>query len=213
MSSTASSRQNPRNLQPDRRAFLKGSSAAAAAAAAALTGAALPLTSAAQDKPAQQAPAPFYYKGTDSNPPAGAVAYPMTPHNQAPALVVWLFLTTNPDWIKLVAQDKENQYMRTVPQIAAAVGLTEGTVHFILNRVKNKKYKTAMLTVARAFQEIKDAYQGSDAYKPICPPNGGYLLKLAPCSWVPDPGACLPTSAPSDACNKEAEGIVQQGQK
>lgn len=135
-------------------------------------------------------PTPFYYLGTDSNPPAGATGYPMTPANLQPALLVWLFLTTNPDWIPQIYQRVDgNPYLGSVEKIAKAVGLTPGTVQYIFDRCQDDDTRTAMKLVAGAFQEIKSAYSGQGAYHPPCPPSGDLILGLADAVTIDNPGA------------------------
>ncbi len=137
---------------------------------------------------ADMPPVTFYYANTDNDPPAGVKGYPMTPENLAPALVVWLFLTTNPSWIVQFYSQQEDAHTGSVKELADAVGLTEGSVQFILDRAKDSNTRSAMKVVANAFQNIKDAFQGAGSYHPICPPEGTDILKLAPSAWVTNPG-------------------------
>jgi hypothetical protein len=136
---------------------------------------------------------PFYYLETDPNPPGGVTGYPMTPNNLAPALVVWLYLTTNTQWPVQISQDAYDEILGTPAEIAAALGVTEGTVQFIFDLAKDSNNLQLFKNISRLFQSIKDCYQGGvgnpPPYRPPCPPMGSQILQLAPSAWTPNPGA------------------------
>jgi len=154
------------------------------------------MSSAAENLP------PFYYTNTDPNPPSGVPGYPMVPGNLSPALLVWLFLTTNPAWIPIIAGGGIDPAMGNLDGIAGSVGLTSGTVQWIFDLAKTPVDPTvtpvtivadAMQIVGAAFQEIKGAYSGPGSYvPPYCPRDGSQVLQLAKSLQVQNPPNAVP---------------------
>lgn len=161
---------------------------------------------AAVDQQSQAGPPPFFYTGTDNLQPAdgGAPGYSMTPDNLAPALVVWLFLTTNPTWPHVIAgglgiPSTSEAGVLTVADIASQLGLTQGCVQTIFDLATKgpnaNDVMSALNLVGRTFQSIKALDTSVDAYKPICPPFAESVLKLSPSALVQNQGA--PAGNPS----------------
>jgi hypothetical protein len=164
-------------------------------------------------KPAKAAapagpPPAFYYKGLPPDPGIDTAkkgvkapkVYDMTPNNLKPALVLWLFLTTNPEWLAQIIKggpilDYYEKNPLSISRIAARLGLTTGTVEAIFKLVTTgpnaKEVLAALELVGNTFQEIKAA-GGQRVYVPPCPPNGNAILALAPSCWVKNPGQKMP---------------------
>ncbi len=163
-------------------------------------------------------PTAFFYKGLPPDPgidtvKKGAKApkiYDMTPNNLKPALLLWLFLTTNPEWPALIAKggpisDYYEKNPLSISRIAARLGLTTGTVEAIFKLVTTgpnaKEVIAALVLVGTTFQQIKAA-GGPRVYVPPCPPNANAILALAPSCWVKNPGKKMPDAdmgSPTDS--------------
>jgi hypothetical protein len=114
--------------------------------------------------------------------------FPITKDNCLPALVVWLFLVTNPVYLDVldgaIAIDPENPQMVSISQIAQATNLTEAGVQAILNVYINSSKKPSddnnlrlsFRRVNSAFQDLADlaGYVGG-----TCPDAGQAMLRLA----------------------------------
>ena len=135
-------------------------------------------------KPLADTP-PIYYKNTDPSPPAGAVevqmtSYPDAASNVTPALLAWLFLTTNPIWPGDIDEDGEikNPDTGTTEDIAMQLGLTKGCLQFIFKMAKAKP--NLFLEVCNEFQMIIKAYEDpAGAWRFPCALTGAEILHLA----------------------------------
>lgn len=110
-------------------------------------------------------------------------AFKMTPGNAAPALVVWLFLVTNPMYLQLLDTDNTFDDPATVvniSDISDATNLTVDGVQAILNAYVNPALAGGTLTAAaiqNAFKTVASAFQAfaeGAAYLPghHCPDDG-----------------------------------------
>ena len=114
---------------------------------------------------------PFSYGTTAPN------QFPLTKNNCLPALVVWLFLVTNIDYLNAL-DGNEPGAMVSVSQIAQATNLTEGAVNTILDayRKASGDSKAGFVLVNKAFQNLAglSGYVGGN-----CPDTGHAMLQLA----------------------------------
>lgn len=147
---------------------------------------------------------PFCYGPTAPN-------FPMTTGNSIPAMVVWLFLVTNPQFLialdpapegaeapvgllNAIKQARPRGKLSTkttavtvpVQDIADATNLTADCVRDILaifSKNSNDQKKQAFYTVAGAFQDYS-SYQPSN-----CPGRPAPILQLAKSGAAVDPNA------------------------
>jgi hypothetical protein len=154
-------------------------------------------TSLAADNGQPQYP-PFSYGPLgDDGRPAYPNQFPLTKDNCLPALVVWLFLVTNPVYLNVlegvITVDPEDPQMVTIAQIAQATNLTEQGVQAILNvfidsskdPAVDKNLRMSFRRVNQAFQDLANlaGYVGG-----TCPDDGKAMLRLAQdgASVIPD---------------------------
>lgn len=123
-------------------------------------------------------PPPFYYMNTDPNPPANAVgvqmtSFPNSASNVTPAMLAWLFITTNPKWLSLIDANGTitDTSLGETADIARQLGITEGCLRFIFKM--NQANRNLFLEVANCFQTIIQAYND---------PNGAWRF---PCAVSP----------------------------
>jgi len=164
-------------------------------------------------------PPPFFYDGLEGPPETNKTVkgvpapkgYPMSPNNLTPALVLWLFLTTNPAWPAILKKGGAiPDYYKVAPasieEIAERLGLTPGTVKAIIKLVTTgenaKEVIAAFKLVGKTFQRIKAQAASKGLYKPPCPPNASSILALAPSAWVTDPGAPITDSSTKTTVKK-----------
>jgi hypothetical protein len=119
--------------------------------------------------------------------------YPMTPGNAAPALIVWLFLVTNPDYLDaLDTPAASTSGLVPVQQIAAATNLTEACVQSILGvytsnpASKYQPYYQSFRNVATAFQVFAADAQYTAGH---CPGGAMPIVTLAQNGASVDPAA------------------------
>jgi hypothetical protein len=112
--------------------------------------------------------------------------FAMTPGNALPALVVWLFLVTNPEFLATL-EGSPQAIPGNVPvdEIAAAVNLTPACVNEIL-AVYTPSNNQHFRAVAAAFQ----AYATQSLYtRPNCPGGPAAMIQLATKGAAVDPNA------------------------
>lgn len=117
---------------------------------------------------------PFTYGPTSI--PANNV-FTMSSANSLPALVVWLFLVTNPDF-QGALQPGGDVSIVPVSEIAKATNLSEQSVNAILDC-----YKAAPAALKSSFEDVADAFttfaKGAGYTRTNCPTASEYILKLS----------------------------------
>ena len=129
---------------------------------------------------------PFQY-GPTTDPTTQT--YPLNPGNAAPALVVWLFLVTQPDFLTYLLDPKQGTPVQ-VDEIAQYTNLQPSAVGSILDsfRSANQQRQSSFNDVSTAFQDLCAAYNAS--YLPgQCPHDEKPMLWLAYRGTQVDPAA------------------------
>jgi hypothetical protein len=148
----------------------------------------------------QSQPARFAYKsGAAADDPTYSE---MSFFNSLPALVVWLFLVTNPDYLAELDTDPDfttNSNFVTVEQIAAAANLLPEAVVAILNVYSRPDPTLSADEQASLKQSFKDVAQAFDSFTqglsknwPVgahCPGYGTAMRQLAAQGAIVDPKA------------------------
>lgn len=118
---------------------------------------------------------PFQYGPTEDE---ESNTYPLVPANAAPALIVWLFLVTQPSFLKEAADP--NSSVVPVDKIAQFTNLKPEAVSAILNSYlkAGKSLKQSFMDVSNAFQNL--CADNNDSYLPNeCPHDSAPMLWLA----------------------------------
>jgi hypothetical protein len=142
---------------------------------------------------------PFSYGPLDGNGnPTAPNQFPLTKDNCEPALVVWLFLVTNPVYLNVldgaIPVDPQNPQMIPVPQIAQAVNLTENAVTDILNvytksSTNPKDDNNLRLSFRRVNQAFQDLANNAGYVAGTCPDSGQAMVTLAQTGALIDPNS------------------------
>jgi hypothetical protein len=134
------------------------------------------LSTLASGIPTAAPPAAFAYADTD-NPSVNE--YAMTSANALPALVVWLFLVTNPDFLNQVGTPTF-----PIADIAKATNLTPAGVNYVLSAYTRSPVKPSFMDVANQFQTLSLLYRPTN-----CPKSFDDILGLAGPAATIDPSA------------------------
>ncbi|MBB5058864.1 hypothetical protein HDF16_003587 [Granulicella aggregans] len=129
---------------------------------------------------------------------------PMTPYNAAPALVVWLYLVTNPQFLQILDTAPDYDFVlppgqprivvNTVQEIATATNLTVPAVGAILDSYrKPDPTLQSQFDVKQTFRNVAKTFQSfaaSSLYpRTNCPGDGTAMLNLAENGATVDPQA------------------------
>ena len=116
---------------------------------------------------------PAFQYGPDANP--DSQTYPLNPGNAAPALVVWLFLVTQPDFLTYLLDPESESTPVPADKIAKYTNLQPDAVNSILDCFR------------KATQERQDSFNDvSTAFQDFCTAmNQGYQVNQCPHDELP----------------------------
>ena len=128
---------------------------------------------------------------------------PMTPQNSAPALVVWLFLVTNPQFLQILDAPPNDfvapaagqpSLVVSTQDIATATNLTVSAVSAILDAYRNPDPALrAQFDVKQSFRNVASTFQSFalnfNYPRPNCPGDGTAMVNLAEGGASVDPNA------------------------
>jgi len=149
---------------------------------------------------AQDTYPPFSYGSAGPGAKLSPNIFQMTPTNSRPALVVWLFLVTNPKFLNQLIDPQPGDPLVSTATIAQATNLTVPTVQAILDiYINSSPDPTVDNNLRQSFERVTAAFQDYAASAGYgggnCPGNGGWtIIGLAQEGATVDPTATDPNA-------------------